>query len=63
MAEESRNGHCCTGRMERKLKNVERQQTTYDLLFGAHVMSTEICADQAPCKRKGKANKYLSGTM
>ena len=63
MVEESGNGHCCTGRTERKLKNVERLQTTYDLLFSAEVMSTEIHLDQAPCKRKGKANKYLSGTM
>ena len=63
MAEESRNGHCCTGRMEKKLENVERQQTTYDLLFSAHVMSIEIRSDQALCKRKGKEHKYLSGTM
>ena len=37
-------------------------KTAYDLLFSARVMSTEIRSDQAPCKRKGKANKYLSGT-
>ena len=63
MAEESHSERFCTRRMERKLQNTERQQTTYDLLFSAHVMNTELRSDHAPCKRKGIANKYLSGTM
>ena len=46
-----------------KLQNIEKQITTYDLLVRVHVMRIKIRSDQAPCKRKGKANKYFSGTL
>ena len=63
MVEDFRNGRCCTRRMERKLQNVERQQATYDLLVSVPVMSRKIRSNQAPRKRKGKTNKYLSRNL